>query len=145
MNDEAKLQMIPKKNILIIFCSVAVYALLFTSIAFLINKAGNASSQTPKQSLANWKIVGILLSLYTLTTPWRWQEKIIARINQHNANTRPVLGMLILFCFAPLIAPLIYGLVLFILGLSFVEFCYFVALSIVGASAWSIYNLRKIS
>jgi len=142
MSDESKLQTIPKKNIVIILTVVVADALLFAVLAFVINKSGDVSSQMSKQSLTNWKIIGILLSLYVLTTPWRWQKRIISRVNQQNITARQVWGMLILVCFASFVAPLIYGLVLLFWGLSFVEFCYFVALSIVGALAWSIYNLR---
>jgi uncharacterized membrane protein YozB (DUF420 family) len=145
MADQAKLQAIPKKNIIIMLIAVTVYALLFVAIAFLINKVGDESSQMSKQSLTNWKIVGILLSLYTLTTPWRWQKKIVSRANQQNMAARQIWGMLILFCFVPFIAPLIYGLVLLFWGLPFLEFYYFVALSVLGALTWSAYNLRKNS
>jgi len=145
MTEEAKLQTIPKKNIIIMLIAAIIYAVLFVILAFVIDKAGDVSSQMSKQSLTIWKIVSILLSLYTLTTPWRWQKKIISRANQRNMSARQIWGMLILFCFVPLIAPLIYGLGLLFWGLSFVEFYYFVASSIVGALAWSIYNLRKNS
>jgi hypothetical protein len=142
MTDETQLQTIPKKNIIIMLIAVVGYGLFFIAIAFLIHKGGDISSQMSKQSLTNWKIVGILLSLYTLTTPWRWQKKIAFRINQQNLTSRQIWSMLLLFCFVPFIAPLIYGLVLLSWELSFVEFFYFVALSVLGALAWSIYNLR---
>ena len=139
MTGEAKLQTIPKKNIIVVLIAVVIYVLLFVVIGFLV---GDISSQMSKQSLTNWNIVGIVLSLYTLTTPWRWQKRIISRLNQQNITARQIWGMLILFCFVPFIAPLIYGLELLFWGLSFAEFCFFAALSIVGALAWSIYNLR---
>jgi hypothetical protein len=143
MSERAKFQTIPKKNLIVIFIAVVVYALLVAVLAFVIAKAGYVSSQMSKQSLTVWKIVGILLSLYTLTTPWRRQKKIISRANQPNLTVRQIWGVLILFGFIPFIAPLIYGLVLLFWGLSFLEFCYFVAISVVGALTWLLYNLRK--
>jgi hypothetical protein len=145
MTNETKLQAIPKTNIVIILVAVVVVALFFATLIYVIDTTGDISSQMSKQSLANWKIIGILLSLYTLTTPWRWQNRIISRANQHDMPARQIWGMLLLFCYASFVAPLIYGCVLFFWGLSFVEFCYFVALSIVGALAWAIYNLRQNS
>lgn len=145
MTEAAKLRAIPKKYVIIMLIAVVVYSLLFVALAFVIDKVSGGSSQMSKQALSIWKIVGIFLSLYTLTTPWRWQKKIISLANQRNMTTRQIWGMLILFCFVPFIAPLLYGLVLLFWGLSFVEYCYFALLSIVAALAWSIYNLRKIS
>jgi len=140
---EAKMKTIPKKNIIIILVAVLVYAFIFTVLAYIITNSGYISSHNSVRSLSLWKIGGILLSLYTLTTPWRWQKKIISSANQQNLSSRAIWGVLILFCFVPFIAPLIYGLFLLFLGLSFREFCYFVALSVAGAFVWSIYNLRR--
>jgi len=140
---DAKLQSIPKRNIIIVLIVVVVYVLIFTSLAFVIVQVGGITSQMSKQSLTIWKIVSIPLLLYTLSTPWRWQKRIIARANQPNLHDRQILGMLIFFCFVPFTAPLIYGLVLLFWGLSLTEFYYFAALSVVGALAWSVYNLRK--
>jgi len=143
MTEEAKLRTIPKRNIIVIFIAVVVYAVIFAILAIVIDKLGGVSSQMSKQSLAIWKIVGILLSLYTLSTPWRWQKRIISRANRPNPHDRQILGMLIFFCYIPFTAPLLYGLVLLFWGLSLAEFYYFAALSVGGALAWSIYNLRK--
>lgn len=143
MANEINPQAIPKKYIIAILIAVVVVALFFAALAFTITKTGDITSQMPKQSLAIWKIVGILLSLYALTIPWRWQDRIISRAIQHNITVHQVWGMVILFCYASLVAPLLYGCVLFFLGLSFVEFCYFAALSIVGALIWSVYNLKQ--
>ncbi len=143
MPEEAKLQTIPKKSITIMLIAVVVYVLLFVAMAFAIHKVADISSQMSKQALINWKIVGVLLSLYTLTTPWRWRKRIVARANQQNTTAHQIWGMLILFCFVPFIAPLLYGLVLLFWGSSFAEYCFFAALSVIGALAWSIYNLRR--
>lgn len=145
MTEEVILQTIPKKNIIIMLIVVVVYALLFAVLGFAIERVGDISSQMSEQSLVIWKIVGILLSLYTLTTPWRRQKKIISLANQHHMTARQIWGMLILFCLVPFIAPLVYGLVLLFWGLSLIEFYYFVVLSVASALVWSLYNLRKNS
>ena len=145
MTEQAKMQTIPKKNIMIMLIVLLIYALIFGILGYIIDRFGGVSSHISEQSLSLWKVGGILLSLYTLTTPWRWQTKIISRANQRNMSARQIWGMLILFCFAPFIAPLIYGLMLLFLGISIIEFYYFVALSVAGTLVWSVYNLRKSS
>ena len=145
MTDNTGTLTIPKKNIIIILVAVLVYALLFVGIVFAIDKSHYVSGNISTEFLSTWKVAGIVLSLYTLTTPWRWQKKLNSLTTQQNVSARQIWGVLILFCFVPFIAPLIYGLVLFFQGLSIFEFYYFVALSVVGALIWVGYNLRKNS
>src|SRR4030095_9143051 len=110
MTEDAKLQTIPKKNIIIILIVLLIYALIFGILGYTIDKFGRVSSQLSAESLSIWKVGGILLSLYTLTTPWRWQKKLDSLINRQNITSRQIWGVLILFCFVPIIAPLVYGL-----------------------------------
>jgi hypothetical protein len=145
MAEQAKMVTIPKKNIIIMLILLLIYALIFGILGYTIDKLGGVSSHISAQSLSIWKVGGILLCLYTLTTPWRWQSKLYSLINRQNSTSRQIWGMLILFCFVPFIAPLVYGLVLLFLGISIIEFYGFVALSVAGALLWSFYNLRKSS
>jgi hypothetical protein len=145
MTEQAKMQTIPKKNIIIMLIVLLIYALIFGILGYTIDRLGSVSSHISAGSLSTWKVGGILLSLYTLTTPWRWQKKLNSLTNRQNVTSHQIWGVLILFCFVPFIAPLVYGLMLLFLGISIIEFYYFVALSVVGALLWSFYNLRKSS
>jgi len=143
MAEQAKARTIPKKNLIIMFIVLLIYALIFGILGYTIHRFGGIASRLSIESLFFWKVGGILLSLYALTTPWRWQKQLNSLINRQNVTSRQIWGTLILFCFVPFIAPLVYGLMLLFLGISIIEFYYFVALSVVGALLWFVYNLRK--
>jgi len=145
MAEQAKTQTIPKKNIIIMLIVLLIYALIFGILGYAIHSFGGVASRLSTESLFIWKVGGVLLSLYTLTTPWRWQKKLNSLINRQNVTSRQIWGSLILFCFVPFMAPLVYGLMLLFLGISIIEFYSFVALSVVGALLWSVDNLRKSS
>jgi hypothetical protein len=142
VREVAIMQSISKKNVAIIITAVMLYALIFATIALAIDKLQINPNPISAGSLSVWKVIGIILSLYTLTTPWRWRKRLDSLLNKPKMSARRIWGNLILFCIIPFIAPLLYGLVLFFMGMSIAEFCFFIALSIAGVLLWAQYNLR---
>ena len=133
---------ISKKKIAIILIGVVVYALIFAVLVYAIDYSHNVSSQISPEWLSIWRGVGIIYSLYVLTTPWGKRIRIISLIQLCQTNLQ-IWSVLLLFCFVPLIAPILVGLVLFFMGMSISEFYFFDGASVLAGLIWGIYNLRN--
>ena len=142
--EDVTMQTIPKKYFAFVLAAVLFASLVFVMIAQLVFKSQAQDGFISGKSISTWIAGGILLSLFALSTPWRWQKRFLSSSTETDStSTRRIMAYFILFCYVPLIAPLLYGLVLFFSGLSMTVFYSFVALSITGALVWSVYNLMK--
>jgi hypothetical protein len=140
---EPTIQTIPKKNIVFLLLGVVTTAVVFLILVLAIERLQIDKEYVSPQSLSIWKVMGLILSVYAVTTPWRWQKKFSVGAVRSGTTTRPIVGMLLIF-YGSLASPLLYGLVLYFWGLPLVEYYYFAGVSIAGALAWGVYNLRKL-
>jgi hypothetical protein len=140
--ENVAMQTIPKKYFVFVLAAVLFASVVFMLVAQLILKSQTQEGFISGKSVYTWIAGGILLSLFALSTPWRWQRRLLSlSTGAGTISTRRIRAFFLSFSYIPLIAPLVYGLVLFMFGLPITVFYTFVALSIIGALVWSIYNL----
>ena len=138
------LLVIPKKYIAFTLVAVLFANLVFVVLAQLIYKFQWQETLISIKSSSAWTASGIIVSLYAITTPWRWQRKFLSYTFESNTTSiRRITGFLILFCYAPLLTPLLCGFALFGFGLLMPQFYYFVTISVVATLVWGVYNLKK--
>lgn len=136
--------MILKSKKLIILIVFLAYTLFFLLITNLLKDA------IPTESFASGdlyklKIGIIFLSILGLIFPWLIKSRILPlqfrkgwlldRLNPEYMIL--FLGYLFLF------SPVIYGLLLFFLGLPISEFYYFLTATIIDVILWGMYNIRE--
>lgn len=87
----------------------------------------------------------IALSIFALITPWLIHKRMIPlrpRPGSLLGRMNPATATLITgYLFVT--SPVVYGLILFFLGMPSTEFYYFAGMSVVGAVVWGIYNWRQ--
>jgi hypothetical protein len=127
---------IPKQK-LIILASFVIYPLVLMDLARYLDDSLLQSTFIPTGIFTALKVGFIVMSIISISMPWllrKWPN-----INQKNSKNKILfLGYIFLVC------PVIYGLVLFILGLPITEFYGFVSASVIGALVWGIYNLKEV-
>jgi hypothetical protein len=138
-----------KKQIIILMIAIIIYTLILVGIVQILDKTRSPSDFVPVKGLSYLEIFAIILSLYTTVDIWRFPERVQRRVNARppqivTARRRFKPGTAILMMIgAFLLAPALYGLVVFFMGMPATGFYYFAGLSVVAGSAWGIYTLRK--
>jgi len=135
---------IPKKYFAYLLIAVLFVSIIFITIAVLIHKYLAQPSFISANSFIFWEVGGIVLSLYAISTPWRWQNRFLSTSSEpKEISIRQIKAFFFLFSYIPLISPLLYGLALLYVGLPIARYYYFVIISIAGALTYSIYNFKK--
>ena len=136
------MQTISKKKFVIGVIFTIAFALLFSIVVFGITKVQTDYEQVPFGSLLLWKIVAVLFTIYDLFIPWLWKKRYQSMSAKQKMTPKRENGFLILFCFIPFVAPLLFGAILVFFGIPFSEYLYFVGASILGIIVWGTYNYR---
>ena len=141
--EEEKVDLIklPKLNVMVMAIGIPVYGLLFGILVWVIEPF-RATDQVAPRTLFILIIVGLLVSALALSAPWRL-PRFFGRAFAAPISTRRAWSATIVTAFAPLIAPQIYGLVLYFLGMSLMGFIVFVGASIAVTLLWAAQNLRS--
>jgi len=133
-----------KKYFAYLLIAVLFASFIFITLAVLIHKYSAQPSIISVNSFIFWEVGGIVLSLYAISTPWRWQNRFFSTSSgPKKLSPRRIKGFFILFGYIPLISPHLYGLALLFLGLPIFHYYYFAIISIAGTLTWSIYYLIK--
>jgi len=122
-----------------------IFCALFLVHAVIINALGNRPTPISSSSLAVLKLVLIFMSAYGLAVAWFFQFRwvtILNRRSQHPSGLSPEVSLL-LISYPLLVSPALYGLLLYVCGMPFREYFYFIGTSIAMTLAWGIYDLRK--
>jgi len=145
-----RMQTFSKKRIIILMVGVIIYSLFLVALVQFMVKDRDVTWFISGQWLSFGIIVGIILSMYTVVDIWRLPQRLLGRAKQRpplsgtlrRRVVNPETSILLIFggC---LLAPDLYGLVLFFMGMPASEIYYFAGISIVAVLAWGIYNLRK--
>jgi hypothetical protein len=136
------MQTIPKKKIVIGIIFTIAWTLLFSIVVFWITKVQTGYEIVPFGSLLLWKIIAAFFTLYDLFVPWQWKKRFKSMSVKQNITPKRENSFLILFCFTPFIAPILFGGILVFLGIPFSEYLYFVGAFVLGILVWGTYNLR---
>lgn len=122
-----------------------MFCALFLVHAAIINALGNRSTPISSSSLAVLKLVLIFMSLYGFAVAWFFQFRWVTILNRRSQNPRRLSPevSLVLISYPLLVSPALYGLLLYVCGMPFREFFYFIGTTIAMTLAWGIYDLRK--
>ena len=139
---------VQKKQIIIFMVSIILYTLLCTAVVQLLIRDRSTTGFIAAEWLPAVEITGAILSLYTIVRMWTFPRRLRRRANAlplRVITTRrrfsPSTGILTIM-YGFLMAPNIYGLVLFFIGMPATGFYYFAGLSVAAGLAWGIYTLR---
>ena len=126
---------------LIVFLANALIFLLITNLL----KDAIPPESFASGDLYKLKIGVIFLSILGLIFPWLIKSKILPlQFRKGWLPDRLNPEYMILFLgYLFLVSPVIYGLLLFLLGLPISEFYYFLLATIVDAILWGMYNMRE--
>ena len=130
---------------------IALAVSLFFSAAGLVEvfvreKFGDRPTPIGSDSLAVLKTILVFISAYGLlvvVASLYWRAAILNRLSTRRSRFSPEAGFF-LINYPWLVAPTLYGQLLYVLGLPLRESVYFIATSIVMTLAWATYDLRKI-
>ena len=122
---------------------------LFFSAAGLVQvyireKFGDRPGPIDSDSLAVLKTILVFVSAYGLivvVASLRWRAALLNRLGTRPSRFSPEAGFF-LINYPWLVAPSVYGQLLYFLGLPLRESVYFIATSIVMTLAWAAYDLR---
>jgi len=133
---------IPKKKIEILIIGSIALELVFTSLAFWLNKVLTDYYQVPFGNLLLWEIFAAYFSLYALVRPWRWKKKFKSISAKQQMTSKRENSFLAMFCYLSFIVPVIYGMVLIFWGIPFSEYLYFAGASVLDTLVWGVYTLK---
>ncbi len=135
------------KNKLIALAFFLVFPLFLAEAVHSFETGGiQVISPASSETLKVLKLLFAIIAGITFCIPWVLYKRIksyqpkhdllIAKFNVGNPGL--MLGYSFLF------SPVIYGIVLFFVGISISEFYYYVGVSFIGALAWGIFNFRRM-
>jgi len=135
------------KNKLIVITFFVVFPLFLAETAYSFKAGGiQVISPVSPETLKVLKLLFAVITGFTFSIPWLLYKKIssyqpthdllVAKFNVGNPGL--MLGYWYLF------SPVIYGLILFFVGVSISEFYYYVGVSVIGALAWGILNVGRM-
>ncbi len=126
-------------SIALFFCAVAIID------TFVNEKFGVRPTPIGSDSLALLKTILIFMAAYGLVILVAfqfWRTSLLNRLSTRRSRFSPETRFL-LMNYPLLVAPALYGQLLYYCGSSIREFFYFVGASIVMTVAWAFYDLRK--
>jgi hypothetical protein len=126
-------------GVALLFCAVALFDVLVRE------KLGNRPPPLDSDSLTLLKRIFILMSAYGLIVVVAfqfWRAALLNRLRARWSRFSPEAGFLVMN-YPLLVAPALYGQLLYYLGIPLREFFYFLGAAIVMTLAWAIYDLRK--
>ena len=131
-----------KMTALVLSLLASVFLLLQ---ALFINSTGARPSPIRPNSLAVLKAILVFMSVYSFVVAWFFQFRrttISHRLIRRHCRLSPEANFL-LINYLLLTSPILFGLLLYVCGMSLREYLYFPGVSIAMMLAWGIYDLRK--
>ena len=126
-----------------------VVALFFCAVALVdvMLRENFSDRPTPigSDSLALLKAILIFMSacgLVVVVAFQFWRAALLNRLSTRPSRFSPEARFLVM-SYPLLVAPAVYGQLLYVCGIPFREFFYFIGTSIAMTLAWAIYDLRK--
>jgi hypothetical protein len=129
---------------------IALAVALFFSVAavvevFVREKFGDHPTPIDSDLLALLKTILIFMSVYGLVAVVAsqfWRVALLNRFSTRRSRFSPEAAFFVIN-YPWLVAPTVYGQLLYYCGISLRESFYFIGTSIVMTLAWAIYDLRK--
>ncbi len=126
-----------------------VIALFFFAVAlvdtFVREKFGNRRTPLGSDSLAILKAILIFMSAYgfaVVAAFQLWRAKLLNRLSTRRSRFSPEARFLVMN-YPLLVAPALYGQLLYACGIPLREFFYFIGTSIMMTLVWAIFEFRK--
>jgi hypothetical protein len=144
MSEEIMQPNLRKSKIIALVVSLFLCAIILVD-TFVREKFGHRPTPLDADSLALLKKIFIFMSVYGLATVLAfqfWRASLLNRLRARFSRFSPE-TLLLVINYPLLIAPALYGQLLYYCGIPFREFFYFISATIVMILVWAIYDFRK--
>jgi len=135
---------VPKQKLRISLIFGIGYDLFILVIVWILLGENAQKPLISLESMPIWILVGILLSLYAFSYPIgrRFRKKLIASLRS-GPTPRQEWAVTFVHFGIPMLAPMIYGLCLWFMGMPVSYFYIFVGLSVASGIFWYLFINRK--